>query len=91
MNDMSVKNISGPEAGTSGKYDLENLPKEITDLLKEGRFAEYHMEKARIALAVKDFPSAKYQIAASFRHGSSPEARELRAEIRRQARAARSK
>ena len=76
--------------------DLDNLPPDVSELLNTGRFAEYHLAKARIALANKDFKAARYQISASLRHNPSDpemaakirgEAIALKAEIRKKAKA----
>ena len=58
-------------------------PASLLDLLDAGRFAEYHIQKARMALAENDFATAKYQVAASLCHGRTPEAVALKSEIKR--------
>ncbi|MFM1815159.1 MAG: hypothetical protein RLZ98_1854 [Pseudomonadota bacterium] len=58
-------------------------PAQLTDLINQGRFAEYHIAKAKIAVANKDYKSAKYEVEASICHGRTPEATALKAEIKR--------
>ncbi len=48
------------------------------DLLNSGRFAEYHLAKAKRLFEAKNFKEAAYQAAASLAHGDLPEAKELR-------------
>jgi hypothetical protein len=47
-------------------------------LLAGGKFAEYHLAKAKRLFAAKDFKEAAYQCAASISHGDLPEAVTLR-------------
>ncbi len=84
------------DATKTEAQEEEVLPSSIAALLNDGRFSEYHLEKAKLALASKDFKAARYQVAASLRHNpSDPKtaaevrqaAKDLKAEIRRQAKA----
>lgn len=47
-------------------------------LLAAGRFADYHLAKAKRLFAAKSFRDAAHQAAASLAHGELPEAAELR-------------
>lgn len=47
-------------------------------LLAAGRFADYHLAKAKRLFAAKDFREAAHQAAASVSHGNNGEAVELR-------------
>lgn len=49
------------------------------ELLNAGRFADYHLAKAKRLFAANNFKDAAYQAAASLAHGDLPEAKELRA------------
>lgn len=48
------------------------------ELLNAGRFAEYHLAKAKRFFASNNAKEAAYQAAASLAHGDLPEAKELR-------------
>ncbi|MFM1815024.1 MAG: hypothetical protein RLZ98_1719 [Pseudomonadota bacterium] len=72
-------------------YDLSKPPKEVMDFFEQGLFSEYHLAKARMAVANKDLKSAKEQVGASLCHNSftpsetrrvHAEARKLRSEIK---------
>lgn len=87
---------TGQDAANALTPEEEQLPSELLELLQAGRFAEYHLEKAKIALADRDFKTASYQVRASLCHNpqnadEAPRIRreglELKREIRRQARA----
>ncbi len=52
------------------------------EMLNAGRFAEYHLAKAKRLFEAKNFKEAAYQAAASLAHGDLPEAKTLRAEAR---------
>jgi hypothetical protein len=72
-----------PVTGLPVSADLNNLPPQVIEMLNDGRFAEFHLEKAKIAFANRDFKKAKYEVAASMCHDpANPEARRLRTEIR---------
>jgi hypothetical protein len=51
-------------------------------MLNAGRFAEYHLAKAKRLFEAKNFKEAAYQAAASLAHSDLPEAKTLRAEAR---------
>lgn len=48
------------------------------ELLNAGRFADYHLAKAKRLFEAKNFKEAAYQCAASLAHGDLPEAKSLR-------------
>ena len=47
-------------------------------LLAGGKFAEYHLAKAKRLFEAKDFKEAAYQCAASISHRELPDAKALR-------------
>lgn len=55
----------------------------LNELLNTGRFAEYHLEKAKAAFAAGEFAAADYQAAASLCHDRLPDAVAMRAEIKK--------
>ncbi len=59
----------------------------LSELLNTGRFAEYHLQKAKAAFAAGEYAAADYQAAASLCHDRLPEAVALRAEIKSRAKA----
>ena len=48
------------------------------EYLNSGRFAEYHLAKAKRLFEAKNFKEAAYQASASLAHGDLPEAKPLR-------------
>lgn len=54
----------------------------LNELLDAGKFALYHLEKAKLALAENDLVKAQYQLKASFAHDRLPEAVALKAELK---------
>ncbi len=65
--------------------DGEHVPGPMSELLNTGKFAEYHLQKAKAAFADGDFAAADYQAAASLCHDRLAEAVALRAEIKSRA------
>jgi hypothetical protein len=60
--------------------DTENLDR----LMQQGRFAEYHLVRARAALAAGDYKDAAYQAGASLSHEPrNREARSIRAQAKK--------
>ncbi len=51
-------------------------------ILEAGRFAEYHLAKAKRMLAARDYKNAAYQAGASLAHDDLAEARQVLAEAR---------
>jgi hypothetical protein len=70
---------TAPDASPTG----EDASGTLAELLNTGRFAEYHLEKAKMALANGELAAADYQAAASLCHDHLPEAVAMRAEIKR--------
>ncbi|MFM1815160.1 MAG: hypothetical protein RLZ98_1855 [Pseudomonadota bacterium] len=85
MNYMPGFNSSNGSDGQTGNQSAvpDAMPQQLQDLIDAGRFAEYHLEKARMAVATGDYRQAKYQVEASMCHGRMPEAVALRSEIKR--------
>lgn len=67
--------ISAPESQEEAA--LEPTETEAA-LMNAGRFADYHLAKAKRLFAAGNFKEAAYQASASLAHGSLPEAKELR-------------
>lgn len=67
--------------------DAERLQKRLAELLDSGKFAQYHFEKARAALADSDVAAARYQVAASLSHERTEQAVALKAEIKQRIKA----
>ena len=63
---------SAPAAAAATPASLEN--RTPAELLELGKFAYYHLAKAKAALESNDIPGAYYQIRASLAHDSLPEA-----------------
>lgn len=67
--------------------EVDALPPELRDMLENGRFADYHLERAKLFLAHRNYKLAHYQAKASLCHANLPAARELLVEIKRKAKA----
>lgn len=67
--------------------EVDALSPELRDLLENGRFAEYHLERAKLFLAHGNYKLAQYQAKASLCHGNLPAARELLVEIKKRSKA----
>ena len=87
-----------PVTDDSSATEQEMLSAQLREHMASGRFAEYHLEKAKQALSQQDFKTATYQVKASLCHtpqdpAAAPSIRretvELKNEILRQARAKR--
>lgn len=59
----------------------------LSELLEAGKFARYHLEKAKAALASGNLAVAQYQVAASLCHEVLEEATVLKAELKRRSKA----
>jgi hypothetical protein len=55
----------------------------LSEMLESGLFAQYHLQKAKAALAAGNLADAQYQLAASLAHDTLEEAKVLRVEIKR--------
>ncbi len=83
----STANIAGSEQASAAATAAggEHASNPLSELLNTGRFAEYHLQKAKAAFAAGDFAAADYQAAASLAHDRLAEAVALRAEIKSRA------
>jgi hypothetical protein len=62
---------------TAGKSPADPESETEERLLSTGRFAEYHLRKARRMMAAGEHREAAVQASASLAHGDLPEAREI--------------
>jgi hypothetical protein len=71
-----------PAAVALGASPPQSAAPDITEsessLLAAGRFAEYHLTKAKRLLAARNFKDAAHHAAASLAHGDLPEAVSVR-------------
>ena len=83
---IAAAQAAGATATTTASLaaaDTKALTEQTTEteakLINDGRFAEYHLAKAKRAFAAQDFRTALTQAAASLAHGDLTEAAQLRA------------
>lgn len=76
----SVMEAVTPAAGgsDSGPGVATETTESEASLMNAGRFADYHLAKAKRYFAVGDFKEAAYQASASLAHGGLADAQELR-------------
>lgn len=72
-----------PASSTEDK----NAPEALSNLLSTGKFALYHLEKAKVAFARGDLAAAGYQVAASLAHDRLPDAVALKEQIKERSKA----
>lgn len=74
--------LQRPETSKQTAQADEAVPASLSALLDAGKFALYHLEKAKLALAEDNLVQAQYQLKASFAHDRLPEAIALKAKIK---------
>lgn len=77
---------SVPVAAASQTAAFEHLTP--PELLEMGKFALYHLAKAKLALENNDIPGAYYQIRASLAHDRLPEAVAMKRDLKKRLKAA---
>ena len=82
--------VAAPAASRAAALPVAALPENLPELLDLGRFAEYHLAKAKAAAANNDLQGAYYQIRASLAHARLPEAVALKPELKQRLKVARS-
>lgn len=77
----AVNAVAANQNGSSPEAEV--LPQELQQMLENGRFADYHVERAKLAFAAGDKKTARQQVLAAMAHEPHhATARQLRAEIR---------
>ncbi len=68
--------VASANGGEDGAAIIEPTESEA-EILSAGRFADYHLAKAKRLLAAGNFKEAAYQAGASLSHATQPEAKEV--------------